>query len=80
MTIGKPSIRNIGKPRPKIMKAIGDTMIYAGTAVTGSAIYTNNPLMGYIALGCMVLGNLFTNLYAASIPDNEEDKNNNPDS
>ena len=63
--LGKPSIKNFGKPRPTVLKAIGDTCIYAGGAITGISIANKSDVIAYISLGFMILGNLFTNLYAA---------------
>ena len=77
MSIGKPSIKNLGKPRPKVLKAIGDTCIYAGGAVAGIGTANGSQLVTYISLAFMVLGNLFTNLYAASdTTEQVEDTNN----
>lgn len=73
MSIGKPSIKNIGKPRPKVLKAIGDTCVYAGGAVAGIGTANGSAMVTYISLGFMIAGNLFTNLYAAS---SDESQNN----
>lgn len=63
--LGKPSIKNYGKPRPTVLKAIGDTCIYAGGAITALSVANNSQVVAYVSLGFMILGNLFTNLYAA---------------
>lgn len=63
--LGKPSLKNFGKPRPTVLKAIGDTCIYAGGAITGISIANKSDLIAYISLGFMIAGNLFTNLYTA---------------
>jgi hypothetical protein len=63
--LGKPSIKNLGKPRPTVLKAIGDTCIYAGGAITALSVANNSQVVAYVSLGFMILGNLFTNLYAA---------------
>jgi hypothetical protein len=63
--LGKPSFKNLGKPRPTVLKAIGDTCIYAGGAITGISIANKSDLIAYISLGFMIVGNLFTNLYDA---------------
>ena len=63
--LGKLSLKNFGKPRPTVLKAIGDTCIYAGGAITGISIANKSDVIAYVSLGFMILGNLFTNLYAA---------------
>ena len=80
MSIGKPSIKNFGKQRPKVLRAIGDTCIYAGGAVAGIGTANGSAMVTYISLAFMVLGNLFTNLYAASDPNDvpvEDSDNSN---
>lgn len=72
MTIGKPSIKNFGKPRPRNLKAIGDTLLYAGGAVAGIGTANGSAMVTYISLGFMIAGNLFTNLYAASTDESQE--------
>jgi len=72
MSIGKPSIKNFGKPRPKILKAIGDTCVYAGGAVAGIGTANGSALVTYISIAFMVAGNLFTNLYAASSDESQD--------
>ena len=63
--IGKPSFKNIGKSRPTVLKAVGDTCIYAGGAITAISVANNSQVIAYVSLGFMILGNLFTNLYSA---------------
>lgn len=70
--IGKPSLKNLSKARPRVLKVIGDTCVYAGSLVTSIGISNNNHLLAYISLGLSVAGFLFTNLYAATAPDYDE--------
>lgn len=66
MSIGKPSIKNFRKPRPYIMKVIGETLhrISTGSAVLAAA---HQYLWGAAILYVLgEMGNAFTMLYAAS--------------
>jgi len=59
------SLKNYGRPRPVYLKVIGDTCLYASTAVTGISIYMDEDLTAYIALGAGIVGYFFTNLFNA---------------
>lgn len=66
MSIGKPSIKNFRKPRPMILKVVGELLhrISTGSAVFAAA---NHYLWGAAILYMLgELGNAFTMLYAAS--------------
>lgn len=62
-----PNIKNYAKPRPFWMMVTGDTMIYAGTSITGMSIFADNHTWAYISLGCSVSGYFFTKLFAAKV-------------
>ncbi len=61
----KPSLKNYSRPRPVWMQVLGDTMLYAGSAITTAGIATGNSLMAYIALGLGIGGYFFSKLFAA---------------
>lgn len=59
------SLKNYNKPRPVWMKVLGDTCVYAGSAVTGVAIGNEAHVVAYISLGLLVFGFFFSNLFSA---------------
>ncbi len=66
----RPKLSNYNKPRPFWMAVLGDTLVYASSAITGYALFENDKTMGFISLGCGVAGYFFTKLYAAQTSDN----------
>ena len=49
------------KPTPKRWRMIGDSILFAGTTITGYAIYQDNHLFTLISLILTVLGKAITN-------------------
>lgn len=64
--IGKPKISNISRPRPVVMKAIGDFFVYMGGAVTSYAILNEDKWFALGSVVCTGIGHFFTSLYAAN--------------
>lgn len=59
------SIKNYNKPRPVWMRVIGDSCVYASSAITGISIANNEDVIAYISLGLGVIGYFFTKMFAA---------------
>lgn len=49
------------KPTPKKWRIIGDTILFAGTTITGYSIYTENHTFTLISLVLTVFGKAITN-------------------
>ena len=76
--IGKPSIKNFNKPRPKILRVLGEWLSAISKTSAIGAFATDDHTTKIIAI-CLFaagwIGELFTKLYAASEEDYNEQIN-----
>lgn len=73
--IGKPSIQNFFKPRPKKMRVIGSWMESLATSSAISTFITDDKTMKIIGMalfGIGKIGNLITKLYSKEIEEDEK--------
>lgn len=61
----KAKLSNYSKPRPIFLMVLGDSLLYASTAITGMSIAADNKLAAYISLGCGIIGYFCSKLFAA---------------
>lgn len=78
--IGKPSISNFSKPRPKILRVLGEWLSALSKTSAIGAFTTDDHTMKVVAISLFVagwIGELFTKLYAATEEDYNQQMNNN---
>jgi hypothetical protein len=57
-------LNSYGKPTPKFWRKLGDSVLAAGTVITGYAIAEHTDWLAYTSLGLSVLGKFLTNLFS----------------
>lgn len=75
--IGKPSLKNFMKPRPKKLKILGEWLENIGTASGLTALSINEGTMKTVTIVLFIagkVGNLLTKLFAEPDYDNSEDE------
>lgn len=74
MAIGKPSIKNIGKRRPRAMRILGKSLDRIAKVIAAGTILSGYMYAPIIALLLGEIGNGITELYAEDDSDNSEDE------
>jgi len=78
-SIGKPSIKNFGKPRPKILRVLGNWLSALSKTSAIGAFTTDDKTMKIVSI-CLFaagwVGELLTQLYAVTEEDYDEQINN----
>jgi len=59
----KPKLKRYYQPTPVRLRKIGDSILYAGTTMTGYAIFSESKWFAIISLVLTVLGKTLTNCY-----------------
>lgn len=78
--IGKPSIKNFNKPRPKVLRVLGEWLSAISKTSAIGAFTTDDHTMKIITISLFAagwIGELFTKLYAATEEDYDEQINSN---
>jgi hypothetical protein len=57
------NLKTYDKPTPKIMRRIGDSLIIAGTTITGISAFTMPPAVTAVAAIITGLGKILTNCF-----------------